>query len=277
MIAEVTARPFLKWVGGKRQLLPQILARMPMPTSWGSYHEPFLGGGALFWELAARGHLKGKRVFLSDANARLIRTYVAVRDDVEDVIDRLRAMPYEKDFFYATRGRDIDRECNVEVAAWLIYLNRACFNGLYRVNLAGRFNVPFGKYANPVICDAENLRACSRALADVTLRCGEFETRHVDRGGFAYCDPPYAPLSATSDFTRYQAAGFSARDQEALRDRALVLLGTGRRILVSNSSAPLIRSLYGRRGEFDVREVLAKRAVNSKAEGRGAVKELLIS
>lgn len=261
-------RPFLKWVGGKRQLLPALLAHAP--TSFGRYFEAFVGGGALFFQLRPRSAV------LADANERLIRTYRGVRDDVDGVIDLLKRYPYESRFFYRMRDVDIDRRSDVEVAAWMIYLNRACFNGLYRVNKANRFNVSFGRYTNPTICDPENLRACSAALRDVELVVGDFSTATggARRGDFAYFDPPYVPLSATSCFTSYAADGFDADDQRRLRTTAARLKKKGVRVLLSNSSAPFVRELYA--GGFETIEVLASRAVNCRADRRGAVRELLV-
>ena len=189
------AHPFLKWVGGKRQLLSQIAPYVP--TFTGTYYEPFVGGGALFF------HLRPAHAVISDSNERLVRTYRGVRDDCEKVIDLLRTYRYEKSFYLAMRNRDIDRELDSNVAAWMIYLNKTGFNGLYRVNSKNVFNVPFGKYTNPTICDVENLRACSAALKNATIEWSGFgvvlERRKA--GDFVYFDPPYVPLSATSSFT----------------------------------------------------------------------------
>jgi DNA adenine methylase len=261
-------RPFLKWVGGKRQLVPDLVARAPV--AFGRYFEPFVGGGALFF------HLRPREAVLADANERLIRTYRAVRDDVDGVIDLLRGYPYEPDFYYRLRETAIDARPDVEVAAWFVYLNRAGFNGLYRVNRGNQFNVSFGRYVNPTICDADNLRACSEALRGVELVVGDFATA-VDsacKGDFAYFDPPYVPLSATSCFTSYASEGFGADDQRRLRSTAAKLKKRGVRVLLSNSSAPFVRELYA--GGFSVSEVSATRAVNCRADRRGAVKELLI-
>lgn len=260
-------RPFLKWAGGKRQLLPELLAQAP--ASFGTYFEPFVGGGALFFALRPR------RAVLADTNERLIRTYRGVRDSVEEVIRLLRRYPYEETFFYQLRAIDIDACPDQEVAAWFIYMNRACFNGLYRVNRENRFNVSFGRYTNPTICDADSLRECARVLRDVSLEVADFAdaTRTARRGDFVYFDPPYVPVSITSSFTSYTADGFDGIDHERLRDAALAMKRRGVQVLVSSSSAPIARSLFRR--SFSQREVLANRAVNSKAERRGAVTELL--
>ncbi len=263
-------RPFLKWAGGKRQLLPELERHVPSPPP-GRYFEPFAGGAALFF------HVQAKRAVLSDVNERLIRTYKGVRDRVDEVIRILRGYRHDKEFFYALRAQDVDSRSDAEVAAWFIYLNRTGFNGLYRVNRANRFNVPFGRYKNPTICDEPGLRACSAALAGAELVVTDFEaaTASVGRGDFVYFDPPYVPLSVTSSFTSYTSEGFGLKDQVRLRDVALTLKQRGARVLLSNSSAPLVRDLYA--DGFVAREAFATRFVNSKATGRGAVVELIIS
>ncbi len=262
------ARPFLKWAGGKRQLLPRILKHVP--KEFGCYHEPFVGGGALFFY-----HVAPRKAVLYDSNTRLVRTWRAVRDEVETVIKLLEGYPYDRDFFMRFRAEDIDQKSDAEVAAWLIYLNKTAFNGLYRVNRANRYNVPFGRYSNPVICDPDNLRACSVALASADIVEGDFasvETR-VAKGDFVYFDPPYHPLSTTSSFTAYSACGFGPSEQIRLRDVALRLKGKGIRVLLSNSDTPEMRRLYSR--GFRKARVSASRAINSKAERRGKISELL--
>lgn len=261
-------RPFVKWVGGKRQLLPKLLPRLP--DRFGTYHEPFIGGGALFFER------RPATAVLSDQNERLVRTYRAIRDSVEDVIELLRGYPHDKEFFLDMRRRDIDAGTDVEVAAWFIYLNRTAFNGLYRVNSRNGFNVPFGRYASPRICDAKNLRACSTALQRADIRHESFESvlDRARRGDFVYFDPPYVPLTATSNFTSYTADHFGPNEQIRLRDLALELKRRGVHVLLSNSSAPFVRELYAE--GFELEEVQATRAINSVGSGRGAVTELLM-
>ena len=265
------ARPFVKWVGGKRQLLPQLLAAAP--ARYGTYFEPFVGGGALFFAL------RPERAVLSDMNERLVRTYLGVRDEVEGLIDRLSTYPYDKDFFLKLRVEAIDARPNVEVAAWFIYLNKAGFNGLYRVNSGNVFNVPFGRYVNPTLCDAENLRACAAALAGADLRRAPFEAvlTEAKAGDFLYFDPPYVPLSVSSSFTSYTADGFGMEDQRRLRDVALALKERGAHVLLSNSSAPAVLELYAEpKGAFEVELVSASRAVSCKPDGRGKIHEVLI-
>jgi DNA adenine methylase len=262
-------RPFLKWVGGKRQLLPMLLRRLP--TGPARYFEPFLGGGALFFALCP------KRAVLADRNERLIRTYRGVRDHVDEVIRLLRNYPHDAGFYDRLREQDIDAASDAELAAWFIYLNKTGFNGLYRVNRSNRFNVPFGDYANPTLCDEPTLRSCSRALAGADLVHGDFAVTvaNAERGDLVYFDPPYVPMSETSSFTSYTSDGFGPEDQIRLRDTARTLLDRGVGVLISNSATPFVRRIYAE--GFHLAEVHATRRVNSQATGRGAIAELIIS
>ena len=273
------AHPFVKYVGGKRQLLASILARVP--ASFGTYHEPFVGGGALYWPLCGLG--RSADAFLSDGNARLIRTYRAIQEDVEAVIRRLvdPRCTYDPGVFATVRAcfnasRIDPAYTDADVAAYFIYLNKCGFNGLFRENQAGDFNVAFGKFATPpVICDAENLRACAAALRHAKVTHQDFRAAEaaMNPGDFAYFDPPYAPMSATSDFTHYGKDPFGCAEQIALHDLALTLANRGVHVLLSNSSAPVIRELYA---DFEQVEVQARRAVNRDGTKRGAVTELLL-
>jgi DNA adenine methylase len=271
------AKPFLKWVGGKRQLLAEIEKRIPSPYS-GRYFEPFLGGGALFFHLMSAPGRAPKSAVLADTNTRLIRAYKGVRDDVEGVIRRLKDCRNTKEEYYRTRGLDIDhaRRSDAEVAAWLIYLNKTGYNGLYRVNSKNGFNVPFGRYDKPGFYDPETLRRCAEALSKAELREEDFEkaTRKARKGDFIYFDPPYVPVSATSSFASYTQGGFGPDEQERLRDVARSLKRRGVRVLLSNSSAPQVWDLY--KSGFSISEVQATRVVNSKANRRGSVTEVLI-
>jgi DNA adenine methylase len=264
-------RPFVKWVGGKRQIVAELLKHVPQLGSH-TYHEPFVGGGALFFAV------RPKRAVLSDNNLRLIRTYCGVRDHVDAVIRLLRGYErkHDQDEFYRVRALPIDGQTDADVAAWLIYLNKTAYNGLYRVNSRNAFNVPFGRYVNPTICDEINLRACAAALQGVDLQHQDFSAvlKRAKRGDFVYFDPPYVPLSATSYFTGYTAEGFGPKDQEKLRDVALQLKRKGVHVLLSNSGAGFVRELYA--PQFDLQEVAALRNVNCRADGRGPVQELLI-
>jgi DNA adenine methylase len=258
--------PFLKWVGGKRQLLRELRKYVP---GYGVYHEPFVGGAALFFDL------RPTDAILSDWNERLIRTYTGVRDNVESVIELLHKYRYEKPMFLETRKVKIDDRSDAEVAAWFIYLNRTCYNGLYRVNSKNGFNAPFGKYKNPTICDEPLLRSCCNALKGVELIHTSFETvlARAVPGDFVYFDSPYIPLTVTSSFTSYTSDKFGMLQQIQLRDVALELKRKGVSVLLSNSSAPIIKELYQ---GFSIVEVGATRAINTKADGRGKVNESLI-
>ena len=266
----VVPRPFCKWVGGKRQLLRRILPLVPEP--FGVYHEPFVGGGALFFAVQPR------RAHLSDVNERLVRTYRGIQRDVSNVVKRLARYPHDRVFFEKMRQRDVEAMAqDAEAAAWLIYLNKTGYNGLYRVNSKNRFNVPFGDNKNPQICDEKNLRACAEALEGAQVHCEDF-AKVLERaapGDFVYFDPPYVPLSVTSYFTSYTSGGFDMDDQRRLRDVALALKQKGVHVLLSNSSAPAVHELY-KKG-FTIHEVEANRNVNCKASGRGKITELLIT
>lgn len=273
------AKPFIKWAGGKRRLLQEL--RLDIPEAIGRYHEPFIGGGALFFDQARR-HQPGSAPWavLSDANRRLIRTYRAVRDAPDRLIERLRERKatHDRDQFYAVRALDPDSFVDdVEVAAWFIYLNKTAFNGLYRVNRKGRFNVPLGKYANPNICDEDGIRAASAALQGAELHHESFENveHRADPGDVVYFDPPYVPASKTSSFTDYTRDGFTLEDQTRLRDVAAALKMRGVCVILSNSDTPVVRELYGQ--GFDLRQVSCGRSINSKAKKRGRVGELIIT
>lgn len=264
-------RPVLKWAGGKGRLLPELQARLP--DSFATYHEPFIGGGALFFTLAGQGHLGRAR--LSDANPSLIDVYLALRDDVDAVIAHLREHAYERERYYRVRALDPATLTLPERAARIIYLNKTCYNGLYRENRRGQFNVPFGRYKNPTICDEPNLRAAARALQGADIARQHFSTvlDHAQPGDFVYFDPPYHPLSPTANFTAYDRHGFGPDDQRRLRDVFAALGGRGVRAMLSNSDTPFVRELYG---GFRVDQVFVARAVNSKANGRGKVAEVIV-
>lgn len=277
------ALPFVKWAGGKRSMLPKLLSRLP--SKFVDYYEPFIGGGALYWALMNQyppnaATYRIQNALISDTNRHLVRTYRAIAVDVEGVITRLKIMPYESDFFYATRALDMTDASDVEIAAWFIYLNKSCFNGLYRVNKAGNPNTPFGKYKNPTICDEDNLRACAHVLKQTRTRIQEqpFEAvrNEAKAGDLVYFDPPYLPVSATSDFTAYTADGFGYEDHVRLRDLALELKERGVYVMISNSDSPVTRELYAAKPGFYVDTVSSPRAINSKGGKRGNVSELII-
>ncbi len=242
-------------------------------TAWATYHEPFIGGGALFFALAGQGRVAG--AILSDANSSLIDVYLALRDDVEAVIAVLRGHVYERAHYYRVRALDPGELSLAERAARVIYLNKTCYNGLYRENRRGEFNVPFGRYKNPTICDEPNLRAAARVLQGVDIARRRFDTvlDYAKAGDFVYFDPPYHPLSATANFTAYDRRGFGPDDQRQLRDVFAALGERGVRAMLSNSDTPFIRELYD---GFAIDRVFVARAVNSKASGRGKVAEVIV-
>ncbi len=267
------ARPFVKWAGGKTALLHEILPRLPKKI--GTYYEPFVGGGAVFFALAAEGRFK--RAVLGDANEELMNAYDIIARGPTLIVAALKRHVYEEKYYYAVRAQ-IPRDMvnNIHRAARFIYLNRTCFNGLYRVNRQGKFNVPFGRYTNPRICDEENLIAAHVALRDVRFSSLDFQNTVLTakKGDAVYFDCPYWPVSETSNFTAYAVGGFGEEDQVRLRNVALKLSEKGVHVLLSNSDTPFVRKLY--KG-FKIEEVQAPRRVNSKASKRGNVGELLIS
>jgi len=296
----VHAMPFLKWAGGKRQLLPEL--RRFVPSDMTAYTEAFLGSGALFFDLAAAGRLAGIPVRLIDSNADLIGTYGALAQLSEDVIARLRSLSHGHksrgaDFYYEVRdgrfnpGRaewraGDDVAYGAELAAQFLYLNRTGFNGLFRLNRKGEFNVPAGRYDNPAICDEPNLTRVATLLRqpNVFILRDTFERvlDTAEAGAFIYFDPPYAPVSATSHFRSYTSEGFSAEQQVRLQQVVITLARRQCHVLLSNSVAPQIAALYEnnidawRAGLRAVR-VQARRAINSNASARGPVEEFIVS
>lgn len=267
-------RPFLKWAGGKTQLADALLEHMPLVFN--VYHEPFVGSGALFFRLYREQKIR--RAVLSDLNAELIDTYLAIRDDVSEVIRLLSEFPYNREFYYAVREKDSWQLSLPERAARMIYLNKTGYNGLYRVNRQGKFNVPFGRYKSPKYLDQENLLAVSQALQEVDILCLSFETvlDRVGPGDWVYFDPPYVPLSRTANFTSYNANGFELSDQEHLRDVCVELSKNKVHVTLSNSDTEIIRSLYDL-PYFTIDEVLANRAINCNGAKRGKVTELVVT
>lgn len=268
---DTTPRPFVKWAGGKRQLLNELLARLPQ--EFNTYFEPFLGGGALFFAL------EPQQAVLSENNAELVNAYRVVKNQVFELIEDLSHHIHAKDYYYSVRDADLSEAYSswspVQRASRLLYLNRTCYNGLYRVNSKGHFNVPFGEYQNPKIVDRENLIACSRALSRAQILAEDF--RHLESlakaDDFIYFDPPYHPRNSTSSFTSYTEDGFGAKMQEELRDLCQRLSARGVRFMLTNSETEFVRELYQ---DFNIDVVEASRAINSKAQGRGRIQELVI-
>lgn len=267
-------KPFIKWVGGKRQLLPELQKRMPDGVN--SYFEPFIGGGALMWSLDKS---KYQRIVINDYNPELANLYKVVKEQPEQLLKNLSKHRNTESYYYKMREMDrtssYSRRTPVTKASRFIYLNKTGFNGLYRVNSNGQNNVPFGRYENPCIVETDNIRACSAFLQSVEILNGDFELIRpmLDANSFVYLDPPYAPLSATSSFTGYTDQGFDSGMQLRLKEFCDYIDGIGAKFMLSNSSAPLIYDLYS---DYHIDEVLAKRAVNCKANGRGKVTELVI-
>ena len=288
------ARPLLKWAGGKRQLLP--LLRRHYPGRFDRYIEPFFGSGAVYFDLYGQGQLDGRKAWLLDDNPDLLGCYGTLRDHTEQVIAALGVLAEEhrargNDLYYEVRdgrfnpSRAAGGAYTPELAAMLIYLNRTGFNGLFRLNRRGAFNVPIGRYDNPRICDPQHLRDVAVALGTrgVRLERGSFEVPLEDarRGDFVYCDPPYAPLTRTARFAQYTSAGFGAQDQERLQRAILGAAGRGAVVVLSNSSAPEVEDLYGgveaRQAGLVLRRVPARRSINSRAALRGPVNEILVT
>ena len=267
-------RPFLKWAGGKKQMLKQY--NLFFPKEFKNYIEPFVGAGAVFFHFLDMDYLaSNKHILLIDTNDELINCYQVIQEDSDRLISVLSSLKYsnDKDVFYKIRSEN--PEDRFERAARTIYLNRTCFNGLYRVNSKGEFNVPFGKYKNPQICDSENLSAIHLALRGINIVCDDF-AKCLDFAGendFIYFDPPYQPLSKTSNFTSYTKNSFNEEQQFRLSRVFEKLDHKGCKIMMSNSDTALIRELYDK---FRIEVVYASRAISCKAEGRGKINELVI-
>lgn len=293
--ADRGSRPLLKWAGGKRQLLPVL--RTLYPARFRRYIEPFFGSGAVFFDLHAGGLLAGREARLVDANPDLVGCYRMLRDRTDAVIRELELLAEQhraggEAFFYEVRDARFNPartgarvNYTPQLAAMLIYLNRTGFNGLFRLNRRGEFNVPAGRYVNPSICDATHLRSVAHALQQrgVSIELGSFERSiaTAGRGDFVYCDPPYEPLSRTSSFASYTALGFTGDDQRRLQRAVVAAAKRGAHVVLSNSTAPLIVSLYmsaeAQRAGLVLQRVPARRAINSRAAMRGPVDEVVVT
>lgn len=263
--------PLVKWAGGKRQLLADI--KLNLPPYFKRYFEPFIGGGAVFFELQHEG------AYISDVNAELINVYKVVQNNPQELIESLFKHQNTKEYFLKIRSAD--REpfygswSDVEKASRFLFLNRTCFNGLYRVNSKGYFNVPYGNYSNPRIIDAENILSCSELLQNTDIQCTDFAKvlEYTQKGDFVYFDPPYVPLNSTSSFTSYTKEGFDIDMQYRLRDLCNELNRRGVFFLLSNSDTPVINELYS---AYNLQKVYASRAINATSTGRGKVSEVLV-
>jgi len=291
----LVVKPFIKWAGGKAQILPEI--RACYPTQLGKkitkYAEPFVGGGAVLFDVLSRFDLE--EIYISDINSELIKTYTGIRDNLKELLAALRILEQDylpldtdrrKEYYYGKRDRfnflKQNNENDVELASLFIFLNRTCFNGLYRVNSKGGFNVPMGNYKNPTICDEDNLLEVSKKLHGVKIVCGDYKeaTEFIDSRTFVYFDPPYRPLSETSSFTAYSQDGFGDREQMELAKYIDDMSAKGAFIVASNSDPKntdknddFFDTLYAK---HKIRRIDATRMINSVAEGRGKVSELLI-
>jgi len=265
--------PFVKWAGGKTKMIGHILANMPAKI--GTYYEPFIGGGAVFFELARQKRFD--RAIIGDLNEELMNTYHMIRDDVDGLIKVLKQprYKYQRSAYLKIRALDPNKIDALARAARFIYLNRTCFNGLYRVNQSGGFNVPFGKYTNPVICDETNLRAVSEVLVNVELAISDFDQIVEDAhpGDVVYFDPPYLPLSPTSNFTGYNEGGFSIHSHERLARTFSRLKKRRVKAILSNSSSAKSIELYSK---FKIEYHIGSRVVGGPAEYRKSVSEILV-
>ena len=278
MKKNILVAPVLKWVGGKRQLISEIEPLIPKRIS--TYVEPFVGGGAVLF------HLQPKKAIINDYNQELMNVYQVIKDKPNELIEVLKEHKElnSEDYFYEVlsldRSEDFERLSNVKKAGRIIYLNKTCYNGLFRVNRAGFFNTPYGRYKNPSIVDKVTIKAVSNYFnsANIKFLTGDYKEalKRLRRGAFVYFDPPYMPISASSSFTGYTEHGFDYEKQVELRDECLKLHNRGVRFLQSNSYSPEILELYSDQKVFNIEIVQAKRSINSQADKRGEISEVLI-
>lgn len=271
-------KPFLKWVGGKAKLAPQLHALMP--KSYKTFHEPFAGGGALFF------YAKPTKAWLNDINPTLMGAFQNIKDKPDELIDCLQAKQAayytlteeeRRVFYYQMRNEfnAIKNPASLQKSCLLIFINKTCYNGMYRENSTGGFNVPFGNYKQPNICDFDTIQADSQALQNVRLSSDPFENivKNAKKGDFIYFDPPYHPLTKTSSFTGYSESGFNEADQVRLKDTFDALHKKGCFVMLSNSSTSFIKDIYA---DYRQETVMAARAINSQGAGRGKIEELVI-
>lgn len=268
-------KPFLKWVGGKRQLLPELFSLINKLDEFNKYHEPFVGGGALFFELS-RMKMLSSSSYLYDINANLINAYLGVKNDLDSVIKMLKIHQKNHSESYYYKIRSTKYRALASVTSRIIYLNKTCFNGLFRENSKGEFNVPIGRYKNPKICDVDNLIAVSQALEHVKLFESSFDLvlKQAKKKDLVYFDPPYHPISKTSNFTSYSKGGFTFYDQLRLSEVFKALDEKGVRVILSNSDSDKILKMYQ---GFTINKVMASRNINSVTSKRGKILEVLIS
>ncbi len=277
-ILEEKPKPFVKWVGGKRQVLKQFrLLNLYPPANFDSksnkYFEPFVGGAALFFDL-----LPEKAEF-SDLNGELVITYNVIKNDVDELIKSLKKYKLDKEYFLEIRAQNPESLSDIDTASRFIYLNRTCFNGMYRVNNKGGFNVPYGKYTNPLICDEVNLRKASISLQNVEIKKQDYREilKKAKKGDFVYFDPPYYPVSKTASFTSYTSEAFLDKEQIELRDTFAQLHRRGCFVMLSNSDTSFINKIYSEITGVNITKVQAGRAINSDASKRGKITEVLVT
>lgn len=276
---DVKYQPFVKWVGGKRGLLSQIIPLLP--ENFNNYFEPFVGGGALFFELFSQGKLKNKKVYLFDVNSELINTYNIVKKYPDLLVNELEIFKqkHSKEFYYEVRAwdREDDFLLRDELlrATRFIYLNKTCFNGLYRVNKKNQYNVPIGSYKKPNICDAQIIFSASEALQNANIINSSYKNvlKYAKKDDLVYFDPPYYPLTETSSFTSYSEFDFLENEQFELFEVFDRLSDNGVNVMHSNSDTEFIKDLYK---SYDIQEILANRFINSKSSGRGKISELIV-
>jgi DNA adenine methylase len=273
-----SAKPFVKWLGGKTKLLPQLLELRP--SSYNRYYEPFVGGGAMFF------HLSPKKASINDLNPHLINLYTQVRDNLDELLFKVQELldvyveldeDARSSFYYLIRDEFNKRtDDDVWGASLFLFLNKTCYNGVYRENASGKFNVPFGRRKSVTLHDLDSIKAAADTLAGTEITTGSYEEvlLHASKGDFVYLDPPYVPLSATSNFTQYIGSNFGSNEHIKLKELFEELDRRGCFVMMSNSDTEIVRSLYKK---FKKTEVLAERAVNCKAQGRGKITELVIT
>jgi len=270
-------KPFVKWAGGKRQLMSEL--EKNFPTKFGTYLEPFLGGGAVMFDLLTKEH--NLKCNVSDLNSDLVLSYVTIRDRLEKLIESLEnhSKNYHKDstgYYYEVRNQEPKNQ--IEKVSRLLFLNKTCFNGLYRVNSKGKFNVPLGRYTNPNIVNKENLQAVSKTLQSgkIKISCRDFSSiiKDAKKGDFVYFDPPYQPVSDTANFTSYTHRDFTEDDLERLADLANQLNSKGCNVMLSNSNSKTVKKLFS--SVWKIKEIRANRAINSNSQKRTGHKEIII-
>jgi len=269
----IQPKPIVKWAGGKWRLINKLLPYFP--AEFNNYHEPFLGSGAVFFSLFLEIASRKAKAYISDLNDELINLYEVVRDDVEGIIGVSRGHIYDKDYYYYIRSLDPRKLSRIERASRMLYLNKTCFNGLWRVNSRGQFNVAFGNYTNPQIVDESALRTASNVFKQAELYCADFEEvlENAKSGDFVYLDPPYVPLSSTANFTGYTPYSFTKEDHLRLKKVFTKLVKKGCFVALSNSNTQIVKELYGR---YNIKTISAPRAINCNPQKRGAIQELLI-